>query len=109
MGTEPITAQIVLYQSEGTNVPIGVYYKDENLWASQGAIADLFGVSLSTISEHLRNIFSDGELEKPSVTSFSGFSGKTSSKGGRPKTYYNLDAVIAVGYRVNSAKGLEER
>lgn len=109
MGTEPITAQIVLYQSEGTNVPIEVYYKDENLWASQGAIADLFGVSLSTISEHLRNIFSDGELEKPSVTSFSGFSEKTSPKGGRPKTYYNLDAVIAVGYRVNSAKAVRFR
>lgn len=109
MGKDSVTAQIVLYQSEGTNVPIEVYYKDENLWASQGAIADLFGVSLSTISEHLRNIFSDGELEKPSVTSFSGFSEKTSHKGGRPKTYYNLDAVIAVGYRVNSAKAVRFR
>lgn len=109
MSEETNTAQIVLYQSDGANVPIEVYYKDENLWASQAAIADLFGVSISTVSDHLRNIFNEGELEKPSVTSFSGFSGKTSSKGGRPKTYYNLDAVIAVGYRVSSAKAVKFR
>lgn len=109
MENEPVKAQIVLYQSEGANVPVEVFYKDETLWAAQSAIAELFGVSVKTISEHLNNIFSEGELEKPSVTSFSGFSGKTSTKGGRPKTYYNLDAVIAVGYRVNSLKATRFR
>ena len=59
MSEETNTAQIVLYQSDGANVPIGVYYKDENLWASQAAIADLFGVSISTVSDHLRNIFNE--------------------------------------------------
>lgn len=106
---DPIQAEIVLYQSEGANVPVQVYYKDETLWVSQAAMADLFDVSVSTISEHLINIFASGELQKASSTSFSGFSGKTSSKGGRPKTYYNLDAVIAVGYRVNSMRATRFR
>lgn len=106
---DPIQAEIILYQSEGANVPVQVYYKDETLWVSQGAMADLFDVSVSTISEHLINIFASGELQKASSTSFSGFSGKTSSKGGRPKTYYNLDAVIAVGYRVNSMRATRFR
>ncbi len=109
MEDSPIKAQIVLYQSEGANVPVEVYYKDETLWAAQSAIAELFGVSVKTISEHLKHIFDEGELKKPSVTSFSGFSGKTSPKGGRPVTYYNLDAVIAVGYRVNSLKATRFR
>ena len=90
---DPIDAEIILYQSEGANVPVKVWYKDDDLWLPQKAMAELFGVSVQTISEHLSNIFASGELQKPSVTSFSGFSGKTSSKGGRPATYYNLEAV----------------
>lgn len=106
---EPVKAEIILYQNEGANVPVKVWYKDDDLWLPQKAMAELFGVSVQTISEHLSNIFDSGELQKPSVTSFSGFSEKTSSKGGRPATYYNLDAVIAVGYRVNSLRGQRER
>lgn len=87
MSEETNTAQIVLYQSDGANVPIEVYYKDENLWASQAAIADLFGVSISTVSDHLRNIFNEGELENPSVTSFPVFPEKPPPKeGGRKLT-----------------------
>mgnify|MGYP000576882579 CR=1 FL=1 len=89
---DPIDAEIILYQSEGANVPVKVWYKDDDLWLPQKAMAELFGVSVQTISEHLSNIFASGELQKPSVTSFFS-SGKTSSKGGRPATYYNLDAV----------------
>ena len=106
---EPVKAEIILYQNEGANVPVKVWYKDDDLWLPQKAIAELFGVSVQTISEHLSNIFASGELQKPSVTSFSGFSGKTSSKGGRPAAYYNLDAVIAVGYRVNSLRATRFR
>lgn len=109
MEREPQRAEIILYQSEGANVPIEVYYRDETLWAPQKAIAELFGVSVSTISEHLRNIFNEGELQKPSVTSFSGFSEKTSSRGGRPTTFYSLDAILAVGYRVNSPQATRFR
>ena len=106
---DSIDAEIILYQSEGANVPVKVWYKDDDLWLPQKAMAELFGVSVQTISEHLSNIFASGELQKPSVTSFSGFSGKTSSKGGRPAAYYNLDAVIAVGYRVNSLRATRFR
>lgn len=106
---EPVKAEIILYQNEGANVPVKVWYKDDDLWLPQKAMAELFGVSVQTISEHLSNIFDSGELQKPSVTSFSGFSEKTSSKGGRPATYYNLDAVIAVGYRVNSLRATRFR
>lgn len=106
---EPVKAEIILYQNEGANVPVKVWYKDDDLWLPQKAMAELFGVSVQTISEHLSNIFASGELQKPSVTSFSGFSGKTSSKGGRPAAYYNLDAVIAVGYRVNSLRATRFR
>ena len=109
MEREPQRAEIILYQSEGANVPIEVYYRDETLWAPQKAIAELFGVSMSTISEHLRNIFNEGELQKPSVTSFSGFSEKTSSRGGRPTTFYSLDAILSVGYRVNSPQATRFR
>ena len=63
---DPIQAEIILYQSEGANVPVQVYYKDETLWVSQAAMAELFDVSISTISEHLFNIFASGELQKAS-------------------------------------------
>ena len=106
---EPAKAEIVLYQADGANIPVQVWYEDEDLWLPQRAMAELFGVSVPTISEHLSNIFSSGELQKPSVTSFLGFSEKTSGKGGRPTTFYNLDAVIAVGYRVNSRQATRFR
>lgn len=104
----PIQAEIILYQSEGTNVPVQVYYKDETLWVSQAAMAELFDVTVPTISAHLKNIFESGELQKASSTSFLEIFEKT-SKGGRPKTFYNLDAVIAVGYRVNSMRATRFR
>ena len=104
----PIQAEIILYQSEGTNVPVQVYYKDETLWVSQAAMAELFDVTVPTISVHLKNIYESGELQKASSTSFLEIFEKT-SKGGRPKTFYNLDAVIAVGYRVNSMRATRFR
>ena len=104
----PIQAEIILYQSEGTNVPVQVYYKDETLWVSQAAMAELFDVTVPTISAHLKNIYESEELQKASSTSFLEIFEKT-SKGGRPKTFYNLDAVIAVGYRVNSMRATRFR
>ena len=105
---EPVRAEIILYQSEGANVPVQVRYKDETLWVSQAAMAQLFDVTVPTISAHLKNIFESGELQKASSTSFLDIFEKT-SRGGRPKTYYNLDAVIAVGYRVNSMRATRFR
>lgn len=54
------SGEIILYQSDGANVPVRVWYRDETLWMPQKAIAELFGVSVQTVSEHLRNIFDTG-------------------------------------------------
>lgn len=64
---EPIKAEIILYQSEGANVPVQVRYMNETLWMPKREIADLFGTSKQTISYHMGNIFGDGELDKESV------------------------------------------
>ncbi len=104
----PIKAEIVLYQSEGSDIPVQVTYYDDNLWLTQKAIGDLFDVSVKTISEHLGNIFQSGELEKASSTNSSGFSGRIRTPG-RPPVYYSLDAIIAVGYRVNTLRATRFR
>ena len=64
---EPVKAEIILYQSEGANVPVQVRYMNETLWMPQREIDDLFGTSKQTISYHMGNIFGDGELDKESV------------------------------------------
>lgn len=107
--TKPgIETGIVLYQSDGANVSVEVMYSDETFWMRQKAIAELFGVGLPTISEHLNNIFKSGELEKTSSTTSFDFS-ERSRLSGRPPVYYNLDAIIAVGYRVNSLQATRFR
>lgn len=65
--TDPVKAEIVLYQSEGANVPVQVRYIAETLWMPQKEMAELFGKDKSTISRHLRNIFDSGELDEQSV------------------------------------------
>lgn len=90
----------LIYQSEEENVSINVFVKDESIWLSQKGMAELFDCSTDNISLHLKNIFTDGELEKNSVSE--DFS-VTATDGKNYKTkYYNLDAIISVGYRVNS-------
>lgn len=64
---EPVKAEIILYQSEGANIPVQVRYMNETLWMPQREIADLFGTSKQTISYHMGNIFGDGELDRESV------------------------------------------
>ena len=92
--------QFVLYQLPEEEGVIQVIIKDESIWATQKAMAQLFGCSTDNVSLHLKNIFASFELEKNSVTE------KNSATASDGKnyliTFYNLDAVIAVGYRVNS-------
>ncbi len=95
--------KIILYTTEDGNVNVSVYFENENFWLTQKAMAELFGCTTDNISLHLKNIFSDrGELHKDSVTE------KISAPASDGKKYltqfYNLDAIIAVGYRVNSKK-----
>lgn len=104
---EPVKAEIILYQSEGANVPVQVRYMNETLWMPQREIADLFGTSKQTISYHMGNIFGDGELDKESVVKEI----LTTASDGKnyQVMFYNLDAIIAVGYRVNSMQATRFR
>jgi hypothetical protein len=99
--------KILLYSTALGNVNINITYQNENFWLSQKAIAQLFDCSTDNVSLHLKNIFKSGELEPNSVTE--DFS-VTASDGKNYKTkFYNLDAIIAVGYRVNSKQATQFR
>ena len=91
-----------LYKTSEGIVTAEVYLSEDTIWATQKEIAKLFGVSIPTINEHLKNIFNDEELEKNSVIRKSLI---TAVDGKKYNTnLYNLDAIISVGYRVNSKK-----
>jgi hypothetical protein len=98
---------IVFYQSEKQNVTVNVTYLNESFWLSQKMIAQLFNCSIDNVSLHLKNIFNTNELNPNSV--IEEFS-VTASDGKNYKTkFYNLDAIIAVGYRVNSKEATQFR
>ncbi len=98
---------IILYSNKEGKVSIQVTYLNDTFWLSQRHIAQLFGCSTDNISLHLKNIFNTGELDSISVTEeFSA----TANDGKNYKTkFYNLDAIIAVGYRVNSKEATQFR
>lgn len=99
--------QIILYSTKNAKVSLNVTFYNENFWLTQKAMAELFGCSSDNISLHLKNIFKSLELNLESVTE--DFS-TTASDGKNYKTkYYNLDAIIAVGYRVNSKEATQFR
>lgn len=107
MSEETNTAQIVLYQSDGANVPVEVSYMQGTFWMPQRRIAELFGTTKQSISYHLGNIFKDGELEQNSVVKEI-LTTAADGKNYRVK-FYSLDAILAVGYRVSSAKAVKFR
>ena len=94
---------IVLYQNDDSNVCVNVYYNNETFWLTQKAMAELFGVNTQAITKHLGNIYQEQELNKEATCSKME---QVQQEGGRQVKrfvdFYNLDAVIAVGYRVNS-------
>ena len=97
----------LIYNTSDKDVSVRAVVKDESIWLTQKAMAELFGCSTDNISLHLKNIFSEGELDKNSVTE------KISATASDGKKYlmqfYNLDAIISVGYRVNSRKATNFR
>ena len=94
--------EFLIYQSTEEDVSVNALIKDETIWLNQKGMAELFGCSTDNISFHLKNIFADGELDKNSVTEKISATAADGKK--YPTRYYNLDAIIAVGYRVNSKK-----
>ncbi len=97
----------LLYKSEDEKVSVNALIKDETIWLTQKAMAELFGCSSDNISLHLKNIFASGELVKETVTEK--ISATASDGKNYPTQFYNLDAIISVGYRVNSHKATQFR
>jgi hypothetical protein len=99
--------EVVLYQTEDGTVKVECVFADENLWLTQGTLAELFGVQVPAVSKHLKNIFESGELVEDAVLSIL----ETTASDGKSYRvkYYNLDAIIAVGYRVNSYQATQFR
>ena len=94
--------EIIFYRTDSGDVKVEILLQDESLWLTQAKMAGLFDVQIPAISKHLSNIFEEGELNENSVVSILE---TTADDGKTYKTkYYNLDAIIAVGYRVNSKK-----
>jgi len=99
--------QITVYQTHDGNINIEVLYSDENIWLPQKRMAELFEVHRTVITKHLRNIFKSNELQESSVCA--NFA-HTAEDGKKYQTkFYSLEAIIAVGYRVNSERGTQFR
>lgn len=105
--------QLIIYQTEDGKVKIETHFKNDTVWLNQAQIGELFQKSKSTISEHIKNTFKDGELEEELVVrdfrttaQHGAVKGLTQSKNVK---FYNLDVVISVGYRVKSHRGVHFR
>jgi hypothetical protein len=101
------TKNILLFNPVGKNAKVSVYFQDGTFWLTQKAMAELFGVNVPAVSKHLKNIFDTGELSYGSVVSKM----ETTASDGKnyDTTFYRLEAILAVGYRVNSSQATEFR
>ena len=109
----PKNINFLIYKSEDEEISVNPIIKDETIWLTQKAMAEVFGVNIPAISKHLKNIFSEHELEKEIViskmeitTDHGAIVDKTQTK---EVQLYNLDAIISVGYRVNSSRATHFR
>ena len=102
--------QFLIYSTPEENVLVDVVVKDENIWVTQKAMAELFGVKVPAISKHLKNIFEEGELQQEStISKMETVQNEGTRNIKRLVDFYNLDAIISVGYRVNSHKATKFR
>ena len=101
---------MLLYKTANGNVKVEIFIKDETLWLTQQKIADLFGVGRSVITKHLSNIYTEAELNKEATCAkIAQVQQEGSRMVNREIEYYNLDAIISVGYRVNSTQATQFR
>ena len=109
-GLLPQHGEILLYDNGADKQFVSVVFKDETFWLTQSGMAELFDCSADNISLHLKNIYADGELEQAATTEkFSVVRKEGSREVRRSIDHYDLDAIIAVGYRVNSKKATRFR
>lgn len=103
-------SDIILYTTASGDVRIEVYFEGETFWLTQRRMADLFGVEVQTVNYHLKEIFKSGELpEEPTIRKFRIVQMEGKREVSREVDFYNLDAIIAVGYRVNSYQATQFR
>ena len=106
----PNELQFALYSIDQEDIKVKVAIKDETIWVTQRGMAELFGCTSDNISLHLKNIYADGELSEISTTEdFSVVQSEGSRQVTRSVRFYNLDAIISVGYRVNSHRATQFR
>ena len=103
----PQAANFILYRAANGDINLNVALRDETVWLTQKAMSDLFAVGVPAINKHLKNIFDTGELQEKAVVSIL----ETTAADGKSyqTKYYNLDAIISVGYRVNSLEATQFR
>ena len=104
-GVYIMDSELILYTTEDGVTKVDVTFVDETVWLTQEQMADLFQKSKSTINEHIKNIYSDGELDESNTMRKFG----NSEFSTKPTNYYNLDVIISVGYRVRSQRGVQFR
>lgn len=104
------TAEFLMFQVDGQEKGVQVVYQDETIWATQKAIAELFDVKVSIVNEHLKNIFKDGELqEETTIRKIRIVQQEGTRLVEREPQFYNLDAIISVGYRISSIRATQFR
>lgn len=105
--------EFMIYKSQDEDVSVNALVKDETIWLTQKAMAELFGVNKSTISRHLKNIFEEGELSEELVVAKNATTAHHGAMKDKTQTnmsnFYSLDAIISVGYRVNSLRATQFR
>ena len=103
-------SEMILYTAPSGEVRIEIYVQDETVWLTQQKIADLFAVDRTVVSKHLKNIYNEGELEKKATCAkFAQVQKEGDREVKRNIEFFNLDAIISVGYRVNSTKATQFR
>ena len=110
MAEELNKGEIVIYTAADGSVSLDARLENDTIWLTQKAMAELFGCSSDNISLHLKNIYKENELNKNSTTEdFSVVQKEGTRTVSRKTTFYNLDAIISVGYRVNSSRATQFR
>ncbi len=102
-----MAGEILIYQNPAGDIKIDVHLEEETVWLTQAQLCELFQKSKATISEHIKNVFEEGELDENSVVR----NFRTTAVDGKnyDTRYYNLDVIISVGYRVKSTQGTQFR
>ncbi|MBU4056798.1 virulence RhuM family protein, partial [Patescibacteria group bacterium] len=102
--------EFLLYTTPNGKVKVEIFLRDENIWLTQAKIAELFGVDRSVVTKHLQNIYDDGELGKEATSAKIAQVQKEGDRQvSREVEFYNLDAILSVGYRVNSVHATQFR